>query len=134
MLHALSERMLLTIRFIEDAQEFPSGAPMRSIIESATAKRDLRTLRLISKEIDGMALGLAPHEREGLEAVLKQRLGVDKDAERVELSRQVSVAIKRGTVASEKERRRLEDYVETLEATSGDPAEIEAVRRLLRSG
>jgi len=46
-LAALSERMLLAIRFIEDAQEFPSGAQLRGIIEWAMKRRDLRTLRLI---------------------------------------------------------------------------------------
>ena len=133
-LQTLKERLLLTVRFIEDVQDFPSGADLRNIVESAAAKRDLRSLRLMSRDVDAMTLSLAPHERDGLEALLRQRLGVDKEAERAEWARDVAAAIKRGTVASEKERRRLEDYVEMLEATGGDPAEIDAVRRLLRTG
>jgi hypothetical protein len=133
-LQTLKERLLLTIRFIEDVQDFPSGAELRNIVESAAAKRDLRSLRLMSREVDAMTLSLAPHEGDGLEALLRQRLGVDRDAERAEWARHVAAAIKRGTVASEKERRRLEDYAEMLEATGGDPAEIDAVRRLLRTG
>jgi hypothetical protein len=90
-------------------------------------------MRVLAREIDKMTIALAPHEREGLEALLQQRLGVDKDAERAELRRQVTTALERGAVASEKERRRLEEYVEMLEATGGDPAEIAAVTELLRS-
>lgn len=133
-LHTLKDRLLFTIRFIEDVQLFPSGAQFRAVIESSAEKNDLRSLKLMARDIDAMVLSLAPHEREGLEAVLKQRLGVDKDAERVALKRQVALALARGTVASEKERRRLEDYVEMLEATGGDCSEAEAVRLLLRDG
>jgi hypothetical protein len=132
--NALREQLLLTIRFIEDAQDFPGGPELRGIVESAAAKGDLRTMRLLARETDDMTIALAPHEREGLEALLRERLGVDKDAERAELRRRVAAVIERGTVASERERRRLEDYAEMLEATGGEPAEIEAVRRLIGSG
>src|SRR5687767_3654354 len=94
-LQTLKERLLLTIRFIEDVQDFPSGAELRNIVEAAAAKRDLRSLRLMSREVDAMTLSLAPHERDGLEALLRQRLGVDKDAERAEWARHVAAAIKR---------------------------------------
>jgi hypothetical protein len=131
---ALRDRLVMTIRFFEDAQDFPSGAQMRTIVEDAAARRDLRALRLIGREIDAMTIALAPHERDGLEAILRERFGVDKDVERAELKQQIAAVIARGTVASEKERRRLEDYAEMLEATGGDRAEIEAVRRLVASG
>ena len=107
---------------------------MRAIVEDAATRQDLRTLRLIGREVDAMTIALAPHERDGLEAILRDRFGVDADAERAELKRRVAAVIARGTVASEKERRRLEDYAEMLEATGGDPAEIEAVRRLVSGG
>jgi hypothetical protein len=133
-LEALKDRVLLTIEFIESVQDFPSAAALRSVIETSAAKHDLRSLKLISRDIDAMTIALAPHERDGLEAILKQRLGVDKDAERAELARQVAVAIARGAVASEKERQRLEAYAEMLEATGGDPDELKAVRKLIRTG
>jgi hypothetical protein len=132
-LSALRERLLLTLAFFENAQEFPSGRRFRDLVESAAAAESLRDMRVLAREIDKMTIALAPHEREGLEALLQQRLGVDKDAERAELRRQVTTALERGAVASEKERRRLEEYVEMLEATGGDPAEIAAVTELLRS-
>ena len=131
-LKSLVERMLTTIQFIQNVQSFPSGTELRSIIEQAASADDLRTIRLINREIDAMTLALALNEREGLEALLLQRVGVDKDAERGEWRRSVVTAIKRGTVASEKERRHLEDYAEMLEATGGDPAEIAAVNHLLQ--
>jgi hypothetical protein len=132
-MHALRDRLLLTIRFFEDAEDFPSGEQMRRLVETATAKGDLRTLRLMSREIDAMSVGLAPQQRDGLEAILRQRLGIDKVEERAILSAQIAAIIARGTVASEKERRRLEDYAEMLEATGGDRTEIDAVRRLVNS-
>lgn len=132
-LPALRERLILTLRFIEDVQEFPSGQQMRSIVEDAASKRDIRSLRLLAKEIDAMTIALAPHERDGLEALLLSRLGVDKDIERADLQRQVARVLERGSIASEKERRRLEEYVEMLEVTGGDPKEAESVRQLIRS-
>lgn len=130
---ALRDRLLLTIRFFEDAEEFPSGEQMRDLVESAAAKGDLRTLRLMSREIDAMSIALAPHKRDGLEAILRQRFGIDKEKERAALGEQIAKIIARGTIASKKERRRLEDCAEMLEATGGDRAEIDAVRRLLNS-
>lgn len=130
---ALRERLLLTISVIENVQDFPSGQQLRELVDSAGDRGDLRSLRLMVREMEAMTITLAPHERDGLEAVLKARFGVDKDAERGELRRAVAAALERGSIASEKERRRLEDYVEMLEATGGDPAEIQAVRQLIRS-
>ena len=132
-LRQLTERMLITIRFVESVQDFPSAGELRGIVQDAAAKGDLRTIRLLSRDLREMAVTLAPHERDGLEAILQQRLGVDANAERAELRRQVAKSMQRGTIASEKERRRLEDYVEMLEATAGDPAEIECIRQFLRS-
>lgn len=131
---AIRERLVLTLRFMQNAQEFPSGQQWMDLVEAASGKGDIRTLRLLAREIDAMTVALAPHERDGLEALLLSRLGVNKDEERAELQRQVAMVLKRGSIASEKERRRLEDYVEMLETTGGDPAEIEAVRQLIQSG
>lgn len=131
LLRDLSERMLLTIRFIRDVQEFPSAGQLQSIIESATARGDLRALKLMSRDVDMMTLGLAPHERDGLEAVLQKHAGVDTQAERAEWRRRVRLVLKRGSIVSEKERQHLEDYAERLEASGDDPEELRAVRRLL---
>jgi hypothetical protein len=131
---ALRDRLMLTLQFMERAQDFPSGPKMREIVVRAAEQGDYRNLRLMAKEVDAMTIALAPHERDGLEALLSSRLGIDKDAERDEMRRKVAVALQRGTVASEKERRRLEEYVEMLEASGDAPAEAAAVKRLLRSG
>lgn len=133
-LEKLAQRLLITLRFFEGVQDFRGGATLRGMIETAAAKRDMRSLRLMAREIDAMATALFPEQREGLEAILEQRVGVDKDAERAELQKRVAAVLERGSIASEKERRRLEDYAEMLEATGGNPAEIRAVRRLLESG
>lgn len=133
-LHALRERMLLTLRFTEETQPFPSAAKLRDLVDQAAADRNLRDMRLLAREVDAMTIAAPPDEREGLEALLKARLGIDKDAERAQVRRRVRTVLERGTIASEKERRRLEDYAETLEATGGNRAEIEAIRRLLSSG
>jgi hypothetical protein len=133
-LAALRDRLVLTLSFFENAQDFPTGKQLRDLVESTAARGSLRDMRLLAREIDGMTIALAPHERDGLEALLQQRLGVDAEAERAELRRKMAVVLQRGTIASEKERRRMEEYADLLEATSGDPAEIAAVRRLLQYG
>lgn len=129
----LGQRMLMSIEFAANAQDFPGAVDLRAIVERAILNCDLRTARLLNREVNDLMIGLAPHEREGLEALLRQRLGVDTDRERAELRRQIAKILQRGSVASEKERRRLEDYAEALEASGGDESEIAAVRRLLRT-
>lgn len=133
-LQALGRRMLLTLDFAQRAQDFPSASQLRALVEGAIARRDLRTVRLMNREINDLMIGLAPHERDGLEALLRERLGVDVDEERAAMSQKVGQILERGSIASEKERRRLEDYGEMLEATGGAPSEIAAVRRLLQRG
>ena len=133
LLRQLRDRSELTLRFIESAQAFPSGEGFRTAVENAAAKGDLRTMRLLAREIDGITLALPPHQREGLEAILRDRFGVDKDAERAELKARVALIVARGTIASEKERQHLEDYLEMLDATGGDPGEVETVLNLLGS-
>jgi len=128
------DRVILTLQFFENVEGLGiTGAQLREGAEAAYAREDLRALRLLAADIDSLAVALPPHQREGLEAVLRSRLQIDKDAERQELRRRAAHALERGAVNSEKERRHLEAYVEMLEATDGDPAEVEAVRRLLSS-
>ena len=78
-----------------------------------------------------MSVALEQHQRDGLEAILKARLGVDKDAERAQQKQGAAAILQRCSIASGKERHRLEDYAEMLEATGGDPAELAAIGRLL---
>jgi hypothetical protein len=131
----LRARLMTTIQFIESLHDFPSGKAFRAAIEKAAAANDLRTLRLLGREIDAMAsVALPPHERDGLDAMLQHQLGVDREAERAAWSARVAAAIERGAIASEVERRHLEDYAEMLEATEGDAAELAAVRALLSNG
>lgn len=133
-LQTLRDRLLATIDFVQSTQDFPSGNELRQLVEVTSAQGDLRGLRLIAREMEMATIGLAPHERDGLQAVLKARFGSDADTERIALSRHAAVALQRGRIASEKERRRLEDYAELLEATGENPAEADAIRRLLGSG
>jgi hypothetical protein len=127
----LCERMILTLRSIENVEHFPEGEQMRAIIERAAKNGDLRALRLVARNVDEMTLALPSAEREAMEALLRERVGVDKELERAEQRGKVVAILQRGTVASEKERRRLEEYMEMLEITGGDEAEAAAVRRLL---
>ena len=128
----MGKRLLLTIQFIEDRYG-PIGmsSAYRAMIQQAMDHGDRRQLKLLSADTAEMATGLTRDEREGLEAVLKHELGVDAEAERAELSRQVAKSIARGHIASEKERLRLMRYLEALELTDGDPSEVAAVRALL---
>jgi hypothetical protein len=137
-LGTLRERMLLTIKFVAEVEDSDNTRDARvdqilsAAVEKAVADDDLITLRVLSREIDGMALALAPHQREGLEAILAKRLGINVEEEQTKLRRRAATAIRRGTVGSERERQHLQRYLEMLEQIGGDPAEIEAVHNLLR--
>lgn len=133
-LDRLRDRIVITLEFVASREDFPNVGDFKSLAEGAHARGDLRALQIIARDLDKATIGLMSHDRDGLEAILQQRLGIDKNAERAELQQQVAIALKRGTIAGEKERRRLEDYAEMLEATGGDPAEIAAVRRLVNTG
>jgi hypothetical protein len=133
-LKLLHDRITLTLDFFDNVEGLGQvGVQLRDGAKTAHARGDVRALRLLATDIDSLAIALPSHEREGLEAMLGSRLGVDKDAERHELRRRVARALKRGIVTSEKERRHLEEYLEVSEAIGGDPAETDAVRRLLNS-
>lgn len=130
----LRDRILLTVEFIERFEDFGAiGQQLREGAAVAFLKGDRRALRLLASDVDAITVALPNHQREGLEELLRARLAVNKDAERYAQSQRVAHIIQRGTIASEKERRRLEDYVEMLEATHGDIAEAERVREFLRT-
>lgn len=132
-LDKLRDRILITLDFIATREDFPTVGDFKALAEGAHARGDLRSLQLVARDLDKATIGLTSHDRDGLEAILQGKLGIDKDAERAALKREVAKAIQRGTVASEKERRRLQDYAEMLEATGADQGEIDAVRRLVDS-
>jgi hypothetical protein len=130
-LTALRDRILLTIAFVENIQAFRPGGAIRAVVIEAYDMHNLRDMRLIAREMDAMTIALEPHEREGLEAILKQRLGVDKDAERQQQRERARRILARGTIAGEKERRWLEEYVELLKSREEDQDEVDAIRRIL---
>jgi hypothetical protein len=49
LLDGLRDRLVLTVQFIENAQDFPSGSELRAIVENVTSKGDLRSLRLLAR-------------------------------------------------------------------------------------
>src|SRR4051812_10652808 len=111
---SVRERVLLTLNFLDQTQDLgPIGEQMRNVIDSASAKRDLKALRLIARDLDALTTAMPPHERDGLEAVLKSRLRVDKDAERAAASQRVASVLRRGKIRSEKERQHLQEYLDT---------------------
>jgi len=108
LLSLLRARILLTLEFMEAHDEGPTPASfvagVRRVVETAATRGDLRSLRLVARDIDKATIGLVPHEREGLDAILRERLGIDKDVEREDMRREVAAIMARGRVASEKQR------------------------------
>jgi hypothetical protein len=132
---ALRERLVLTLRFIQEAgDDFPNCDQWLELVDNAATNGELRTLRLLVREVNELVATLTRDQMNDLRALLQARLGVDMDAERRDLQLQIARALKRGTIASEKERRRLEEYVEMLEVNGGNQAQIEKIEQLLRSG
>ena len=122
---------MLTLSFFENAQSFPSARQFRDVVEAAASAGRLRDLRLAARELDAMTVALTQDQRDGLDALLKSRLGVDAEAERVTTKDEVAAVIRRGSIASAKERQRIEGYLDYLIASGGDPSEMQAVEDLL---
>lgn len=128
----LRERITVTLRFLDDAEDLGDfGREILRKTEELYAKRSLRGLRLIAKQVDAFAIGLSRDQRDGLEAILRARVGVDKEDERAQMREQIARVLAKGRIDSEKQRRRLEDYLDALGATGDDAAQAEALRRLL---
>jgi hypothetical protein len=128
----LHSRLTLILRFIGDVEDFPSGPQILEIVEAAMSRRDLRTLRRIERDVEEMALALAPGERERLQTQLRTRTTGPSDLGRDRAHAEAAALLARGEIRSEKERRRLEQYADSLGATPGADTElIEAIQRLL---
>lgn len=130
--HALGAQLLLTIEFIERVQDFPSGPQLREIISSEMHRGRLAGLRILERDVKEMTSTLAPNERDGLEALLKQRLGYDADAAWHAERAAMRVALVAGRIRSEKERVRLERYLEALIVRGDGKDEAAAIEALLR--
>jgi hypothetical protein len=133
-LKLLRERITVTLRFIDEAEDLGDfGREILRKTDELFAKRSLGGLKLIAKQVDAFMIGLTQDQRDGLEAILKARIGVDREAERARGRDEVAQILTKGRIDSEKQRRRLEDYLEALESTGEDAAEAAAIRRLLSS-
>lgn len=131
--HALGKQLLLTIEFIERMQDFPSGPQLREIVSNEMERGRLAALRILERDVREMALTLAPHERDGLEALLEQRIGYDADAAWLAERAAARLSLAAGRVRSERERQRLERYLEALAVRGDDANEAAAIQALLKS-
>lgn len=127
----LHHRIITTLRFIEEAGPFRYGDRFREVTERAVARNDLRGLRQVVREVEALTIALPKDKRAALSAALTEVVGDEREAERVRQLELVEMALARGTVASEKERKRLELYLDELEADNEDPNKIAALRALL---
>lgn len=131
---ALRERALAILNFIESADSLGSfDLDFRAIVEQSASSGNVRRLRLLMREIEGLALALPLHKQDGLDALLHQALGVDRDAEREEALAQVRTILKRGVISSEKQRKHLEDFLDGLQPGEEVSPEAIAVAALLRA-
>jgi hypothetical protein len=135
LLHAsvLGDRLLLVVRFIEGVESFPIGPQMRTVIEDAMKRGDTRALKLVSRDVTEMTHALSSEHQSELARVLYETLGVNLQEEENVVTKAVKATLLRGCIQSERERQRLERYVEWLEQVGGDPQEIAAVTELLRA-
>ncbi len=130
----LGERLLLSLTFIERVQDFPSGAQFRGIVQAEMDRGRLRALQLVSRDVEEMILTLTPSERDGLDALLQARIGVETESTWRTEQEAIRGAIAAGRIRDEHERQRIERYVEALEVRGGDAVEITAARNLLAQG
>ena len=52
---------------MSEAQDFPGALQLQDMVNSAASRHDLRTLRLIAREVDAMTIALTTDQRDGLE-------------------------------------------------------------------
>lgn len=128
----LYERIRLTLSFVESVQDCePFGSAILAVAQKALASRSVRRLRLMARDVDALVATLAPHEREGLSAVLESRLRIDREKEHEERHKRVMAILRRGTLAGERERRHVIDFLEVEESRDEGSDDLDAIRRLL---
>lgn len=129
---ALRDRIVITIQYLDDVDDLGefADAVVRQT-EACFSKGKLGPLKLIANQIDSFTVALNMQQRDGLDAILGARLGVDRDAERASREHYLACVIASGRIASAKQRRKIEEYLERLESENGDPALIQEIAKLL---
>ncbi|MCU0649221.1 MAG: hypothetical protein MUF00_14575 [Gemmatimonadaceae bacterium] len=134
-LSMLLKRIRLTVQFMNSLSNTRDADGFLEIAATAAEKRSLRNLKIIARELDITVRMLPEDLRTSLDAQLSSQLAIDLTAEEDALRKRVTRALRRGHVASEVERRVLEDYADSLRLKhSDDHTDVVAIERLLRGG
>jgi hypothetical protein len=133
-LHALHARCNLVLRFLNRHGELGDLArEFEEIIEKSFHTQDLRGLRILQKDLEDWSKDLSRDEQLELETLLRVKLRVDVDNERLIDIAQIHEIEERGRIRNEREYRLVQTRAEELRSSPAGAQEAERLQALLTS-
>jgi hypothetical protein len=102
-------------------------------VEQEARRGNLRGLRVAEGDLLRSIQNLVPERRNQLADILRGEFGYVLEVDQSSIRREIEAAIGRGTVRSEKERKRLEEYSDILGVQAGDQDLLRRLELLLAS-
>jgi len=128
---ALRDRCLAITRFLAEAGVGEVIATeMRAAIQAAFERGDLRSLKMVSRDLNEWANGMPPATIARLDAILRSELGEDPRGTESE-ARDLARILHRGTIEDEDEYRLLTRRLEEIYADGWKGGELEKINELL---
>lgn len=130
-LDALRRRCHLILDFIASVEPAGVWSEFKAFVEKTAAKRDLRGLRMVVRDLTEAQTGLSPRDRGELSRRLQDELGVDLSQEQTKELKKIQEIVGRGKIRNEREYRMVHDRVEEIYADEQAREEVERLNALL---
>lgn len=120
------------VRFIAGVSEpAPLFNQMEEAISQAFERRDLRGLRMVSRDVAEWATDLSPQHQQQLDELLTSELGRGLTDERKDTQKEIVRILKRGQIDNEDECRLLMARADEIYADGARRTELEEINKLL---
>lgn len=129
-LDLLYRRSMLTCEYLRSYAGLEPASAFIDAVERTFQSRNLRGMRIMVRELSDLAKDLPPHRKEELQAELKFRFGIDGEDEDRRERDKVAAVLARGRINSEREYRRVMEWIEELESEAVVSDELRQLRDL----
>ena len=127
----LRDRCIAVVRLMTgDGLREEVGAEMEKAIQTAYERRDLRGLKMVSRDLNEWVNGFPDATRARYDEILRAQLGEDPRGAEAQ-AREVRRILDRGTIENEDEWRLLNSRAEEIWADESKRAELEKVTAMM---
>lgn len=119
------------VKFMGEASPSELLGQTESAINYAFERRDLRGLRVVSKDIAQWVQGMTSKDQERLDDVLRTQFGRGLLENTCEVRKEIARVLTRGSIANEAEYRLLADRVDDIYADKSSRRELEKINAVL---